>query len=152
MTESEASIPAPPPTSTILPDKVTLIAFLSFIIVSGGASVAIRFTYAELPPFWSGAARFICGGLFFWEAQAQILKEIYRVLEPDGVAVVGGGFGVEAPDEIIEARAAEICELNRRLGKRTLSEAELSDILEQAGLTDCTKVERRHGLWLTIRK
>jgi hypothetical protein len=38
------------------------------------------------------------------------------------------------------------------LGKRTLSEAELSDILEQAGLIACTEVERRHGLWLTIRK
>jgi hypothetical protein len=51
--------------STLLPDRVTLIAFLIFVVVSGGASVAIRFTYAEMPPFWSGAARFICGGLFF---------------------------------------------------------------------------------------
>jgi periplasmic divalent cation tolerance protein len=92
------------------------------------------------------------GGLFFWESQGQILKEIYRVLKPGGVAVVGGGFGAEAPDELIEARAAEIRELNRRLGKRTLSEAEISHILEQAGLTDCTEIERRHGLWLTIRK
>ena len=66
MTESEASIPATASTSSLLPDKVTLAAFLSFVVVSGGASVAIRFTYAELPTFWSGAARFICGSLFFW--------------------------------------------------------------------------------------
>ncbi|TEU12504.1 MAG: divalent cation tolerance protein CutA [Anaerolineales bacterium] len=92
------------------------------------------------------------GGLFFWEDQAQILREIYRVLKPSGVAVVGGGFGAEAPNELIEARAAEIRELNRHLGKRTLSEAELGDILGQAGLTEHAEVERRHGLWLTIRK
>ena len=92
------------------------------------------------------------GGLFFWEDQVQILREIYHVLKPSGVAVVGGGFGAEAPDELIEARAAEIQELNRRLGKRTLPEADLSDILRQAGLADCTEVERRHGLWLTIQK
>jgi len=47
----------------LLPDKITLIAFIVFIIVSGAASVAIRFAYLEMPPFWSGAARFICGGL-----------------------------------------------------------------------------------------
>jgi len=32
-----------------LPDRTTLLAFVLFIIVSGGASVAIRFTSAELP-------------------------------------------------------------------------------------------------------
>ena len=66
--------------------------------------------------------------------------------------MAGGGFGAEAPDELIEAKAAEIQELNRRLGKRTLSETELGDILKQADLTACTGVESRHGLWLTIRK
>ena len=60
--------------------------------------------------------------------------------------------GMTFRDKLIEARAAEIRELNRRLGKRTLSETELNDILGQAGLTACTEVERRHGLWLTIRR
>ena len=60
MTERDVPIPAAPTQRAILPDRITLIAFLAFIIVSGGASVAIRFTYAELPTFWSGAARFIC--------------------------------------------------------------------------------------------
>jgi len=92
------------------------------------------------------------GGLFLWEGQAPILRESYRVLKAGGVAVIGGGFGAEAPNELIEARGAEIRELNRRLGKRTLSEAEPSDILGQAGLTACAEVERRQGLWLTIRK
>jgi periplasmic divalent cation tolerance protein len=92
------------------------------------------------------------GGLFFWEGQAQILRESYRVLKTGGVAMIGGGFGAKAPNELIEAKAAEIRELNQRLGKRTLSEAELGDILGQAGLTACTELERRHGLWLTIRK
>ena len=36
----------------------SLAAFGLFILLGGGASVAIRITYAELPPFWSAAARF----------------------------------------------------------------------------------------------
>ena len=40
--------------SSALPERPVLIAFLLFIIVGGGASVAIRMTYAELPPvfYW----------------------------------------------------------------------------------------------------
>jgi drug/metabolite transporter (DMT)-like permease len=90
MTESEASIPATASTSSLLPDKVTLAAFLSFVVVSGGASVAIRFTYAELPTFWSGSARFICGGLFFW---TWVL--FGKIPLPRGKALVGAVlFGV----------------------------------------------------------
>jgi drug/metabolite transporter (DMT)-like permease len=43
-----------------------LIAFLTFIVVGGGASVAIRLTYAELAPFWVGASRFGLAALAFW--------------------------------------------------------------------------------------
>jgi SAM-dependent methyltransferase len=124
----------------------------------GKASLGERIEVRELDkynlPFAAATFDLVVfrGGLFFWKDRAQVLKEIYRVLKRGGVAVVGGGFGAKAPDELIESRADEIRELNRRLGKRTLSEAELNDILEQAGLTDCTEVERRHGLWLTIRK
>lgn len=73
-----------------LPDRMTLIAFAIFVIVSGGASVAIRFTYAELPPFWSGTLRFIFGSIFFW---AVVL--IRRLELPKGRALTGAAlFGV----------------------------------------------------------
>ena len=89
-TKEEAANPAPDSISSLLPDRTTLIAFLAFIIVSGGASVAIRFTYAEMPPFFSGAARFVCGALFFW-----IVAVIRKVSLPRGRALVGAIlFGV----------------------------------------------------------
>ena len=72
------------------PGGATLTAFAMFVIVSGGASVAIRFTYAELPPFWGGAARFICGAIFFW---AVVL--LRRLELPKGRALTGAVlFGV----------------------------------------------------------
>lgn len=49
-----------------MPDRSVLIAFLLFILVSGGASVAIRITYQELAPFWAGASRFFLGALILW--------------------------------------------------------------------------------------
>lgn len=67
-----------------LPDRTTLMAFLFFILVSGGASVAIRFTYAELPPFFSGMARFVFGSLFFW-----IYALVRKVELPKGRALLG---------------------------------------------------------------
>jgi len=76
--------------SLTLPDRTTLAAFMFFILVSGGASVAIRFTYAELPPFFSGAARFVFGALFFWS------YALVRKIElPKGRALLGAVlFGV----------------------------------------------------------
>lgn len=46
--------------------------------------MAIRFTYAELPPFWSGAMRFVFGGTFFW---AWVL--IGKIPLPKGKALAG---------------------------------------------------------------
>ncbi len=92
------------------------------------------------------------GALFFWEDEARILREIYRVLKPGGVGVAGGGFGAETPEELIEVVADEVPELNRRLGKKTLSDVEVNTILEEAGVADRTEIERRHGLWLVVRK
>jgi drug/metabolite transporter (DMT)-like permease len=75
---------------SVLPDRLTLIAFVFFVLFAGGAPVAIRFTYAELPPFWSGTARFGAGALVFWA-----LVFIRKIPLPRGRALVGAIlFGV----------------------------------------------------------
>jgi drug/metabolite transporter (DMT)-like permease len=63
---------------------LTLVAFGLFILFAAGAPVAIRFTYAELPPFWSGTARFGAGALIFW-----VLVLLRRIPLPRGQALVG---------------------------------------------------------------
>lgn len=72
------------------PDSKTLLTFALFVIVSGGASVAIRFTYAEIPPFSGAAWRFLLGAVFFW---AVVL--IRKLEVPRGRALTGAIlFGV----------------------------------------------------------
>jgi drug/metabolite transporter (DMT)-like permease len=80
--------PAAPATSTsALPDRRTLAAFGLFILLGGGASVAIRITYAELPPFWSAAARFFIAGLVFW-----LIMLIRKIPIPRGRALLGAAL------------------------------------------------------------
>lgn len=92
------------------------------------------------------------GALFFWEEQAKILQEAYRVLNRGGVALLGGGFGAETPDELINSLLDKSRELNRRLRKKVLSEVELQKILKEANLSGRSYVDRRHGLWVACRK
>ena len=80
---SQPVVPAPAQ-ATSLPDKMTLAAFATFVIVSGGASVAIRFTYAEIAPFWGAAMRFVFGALFFWA-----MAIVKKVEVPKGRALSG---------------------------------------------------------------
>jgi drug/metabolite transporter (DMT)-like permease len=73
-----------------LPVRPVLIAFALFVIVGGGASVAIRITYAELAPFWAAASRFILAAFVFWAIA--IFK---RIPLPKGRALIGAVlFGV----------------------------------------------------------
>lgn len=92
------------------------------------------------------------GALFFWEEQERILKEAYRVLKRGGVAVMGGGFGAEAPDALINSHLPRSRELNRRLQKKVLSLEELEAILSRASLAPHAFIDHRHGLWVVLRK
>ncbi len=92
------------------------------------------------------------GGLFFWEDTRKIVEEAYRVLKSGGLAMVGGGFGADAPDDLIDSSAERSRDLNRKLGKQVLSEADLLRILRDVGLEQNSSIDRRHGLWATIRK
>ena len=69
------------------PAILTLIAFALFVLFAGGASVAIRFTYAEIPTFWGGAARFLLGAALLWALVAW-----RRVPLPRGRALLGAAL------------------------------------------------------------
>ncbi len=67
-----------------LPERRVLVAFLLFILVGGGASVAIRMTYADMAPFWAAASRFLLGALALW-----LIAFFRRIPLPKGRALVG---------------------------------------------------------------
>lgn len=90
VTAAPGEAAAPVTSDSVLPDRTTLIAFGFFILLGGGASVAIRITYAELPPFWSAAARFFLAGLVFW-----LIMFIRKIPVPRGRALLGAAlFGI----------------------------------------------------------
>jgi drug/metabolite transporter (DMT)-like permease len=80
------------PVST-LPGRNVLMPFAAFIILVGGAPVAIRIIYSELEPFWLGLARFGFGAAVFW-----VLALFKGLQVPKGRALVGavlyGALGV----------------------------------------------------------
>ena len=39
------------------------------------------------------------GSFWFWDNKAKGLKEIYRVLKPGGIALIGGGLGRNLPEK-----------------------------------------------------
>jgi drug/metabolite transporter (DMT)-like permease len=70
--------------SQSVPDRTTLIAFASFVLLSGGAALSVRFIYGELEPFWSGVIRFGLAAIIFWT-----LMVIGKVRFPQGRALLG---------------------------------------------------------------
>ncbi len=66
--------------------------------------------------------------------------------------MIGGRFGADAPDALIEENLARSRDLNRKLGKQVLSEPDLREMLRELGLEPSSSIDARHGLWATIRK
>jgi len=78
---------ATPLVTSSLPSRQVLLAFFVFILVGGGASVAIKVTYQELAPFWSASARFALGALIFWA-----IAFIKKIPLPRGKALLGAAL------------------------------------------------------------
>ncbi len=92
------------------------------------------------------------GGLFFWDNVPQILREAYRVLTPGGAAFVGGGFGANTPNDLIEKHLPRSHDLNRALNKARLSTNQLQRYVAEAQLSDVAGYDHRHGLWAILRR
>ena len=76
--------PAPKSFDTVTPDKSTLLAYGLSILFAGANAVAVRFTVAELPPFWGATIRFALAALIFW-----VVALGRKTSVPQGRALVG---------------------------------------------------------------
>jgi SAM-dependent methyltransferase len=92
------------------------------------------------------------GAYFFLDEEGKILREIYRVLKGDGLAFIGGGYGKNTPQPLIDEIADESRDLNDRLGRRRVTEYEVGNMVDKAGLTSQARIEEEGGLWLVIQK
>ena len=92
------------------------------------------------------------GAYFFLDEEGKILREIYRILKEDGLAFIGGGYGKNTPQVLIDEIADESRDLNDRLGRKRVTEGEVTTMVNKAGLTSQVKIEKEGGLWLVIQK
>jgi drug/metabolite transporter (DMT)-like permease len=69
---------------TSVPDRLTLLAYGLSILFAGANAVGVRFTVAELPPFWGATIRFGLSALIFW-----LLAFVRKVSIPKGRSLVG---------------------------------------------------------------
>lgn len=75
------------PSATTLPERPVLVAFVLFILVGGGASVAIRVMYGEVAPFWAATSRFALAAIGFW-----LLVYFRKLSLPTGRALLGAAL------------------------------------------------------------
>jgi ubiquinone/menaquinone biosynthesis C-methylase UbiE len=92
------------------------------------------------------------GAYFFLDEEGKILRETSRVLKEDGLGFIGGGYGKNTPQALIDEIADESRKLNDRLGRRRVTESEVTTMVNKAGLTSHTRIEKEGGLWLVIQK
>jgi probable selenium-dependent hydroxylase accessory protein YqeC len=90
-------------------------------------------------------------GAFFFRTP-DILREVYRVLRPGGLAIVGGGFGPSTPNALIKGIAEESKHLNLLLGKPWMTEKDLTLMIRQASLHEEAEISTDGGLWVVLRK
>ncbi len=111
----------------------------------------------EEMPFADNMADLIVsrGSLWFWEDQVKGLQEIYRVLKPGGVAVVGGGLGRYIPESMRKRLLASRKKWLAERGEKRPGEQELKALVEQAGIPDyrlVADVPGETGRWIEIHK
>jgi ubiquinone/menaquinone biosynthesis C-methylase UbiE len=140
---------------TIAADDEAYLDYLETELERRGLKERIRLIKTSMTrmPFKTGAFDLIIlrGAFFFIMDEPDILSEIHRLLTPGGLAFVGGGYGKDVPDALIDEIADESRLLNDKLGRRRISVAELRTLLESRGLGEKTQIIEEGGVWLEIR-
>ena len=141
---------------TIVAQEPGVVDYLRKEIEGAGLNRKVGVNWAELDNLVFADCLFdlviFRGAYFFLDEEGNILREIYRVLKEDGLAFIGGGYGRNTPQALIDEIADESRDLNDRLGRRRVTEGEITTMVNKAGLTSRTRIEKEGGLWLVIQK
>ncbi|MEZ4598467.1 MAG: class I SAM-dependent methyltransferase [Syntrophotaleaceae bacterium] len=93
------------------------------------------------------------GSIPFWDDHALAFREIYRVLRPNGLAVIGGGFSrYQSPEEISRLRPGWARKDNPEKRARWLHAEFLENALRDAGVPSFKIVEDFSGIWAVFCK
>jgi SAM-dependent methyltransferase len=95
------------------------------------------------------------GAMWFWDKERS-LREIWRVLRPDGAAVIGGGYGTRELKAAIYERMSGVNGEDWSIRqKRTVeghSPEDYALVLEETGLGRFEVIHEESGDWLVLRK
>ena len=88
------------------------------------------------------------GSIFFWKNLEPALNEIYRILKPDGFALIGGGYGISTPDVIVEEILSNFRKNVSKNDKPKLDIDKTVEIMNKIG--GCTEIisKPKHGFWI----
>ena len=92
------------------------------------------------------------GVFFFLDEEGALFKEIYRVLDADGLAFIGGGYGKDTPQALIDKISEESRVLNNKLGRKRFRIEDFERIVVRSGLGDHCNIVEQGGLWVVIKK
>jgi hypothetical protein len=117
-----------------------------------------RVSLIETDPFLNGVEenRFdlvIFRGAFFFPSLFQVhFPKIDRILKPEGMAFIGGGFGRYTPETVIKTIGKKSRELNLAIGKVEMSEDRLKKEIAKTAIKGTLEVTTDGGLWVVMRK
>ena len=141
---------------TIAAQEGSVVDYLRKEVAEAGLNRKVEVMRSELDPlgFADGLFDLILfrGAYFFLDEEGRMLREIYRVLKEGGLAFIGGGYGKETPQALIDEIAVESRDLNDRLGRKRVTEEAVKNMVNKAGLTGHAEVEKGGGLWLLVSK
>ncbi len=117
-----------------------------------------RMSLTETDPFLNGVEEnsfdlIIFRGAFFFPSLFQVhFPEIDRILKPEGMAFIGGGFGKYTPETVIKEIGKKSRELNLAIGKVEMSEDRLKKEIAKSTMKGSLEVTTEGGLWVVMRK
>lgn len=116
-----------------------------------GSNVEVLVGSPERLPLRASFDLAIYRGAFFF-LTPEVIRETYRVLNPAGRALLGGGYGPLTPPGEIAKIAEESKRLNYQLGKKWISTEALKQMIREAGMARGSRILEEGGLWLLLEK